>query len=564
MIRTRLSILLLLVSALATESSADPVALRDDITIRPVMQISGADIRIVHSPQDSSLYLITQDGTISRVDVEAGTRQIVHTASDHGINSSSGIGFAIDRQGTFFVLGTTRSGTTAIARVASGRLNTAGDRDWTTLMQTEPYPLNGAANDDHAFNTLAISPDDRFLFVANGSRTDHGEVQTNKGKYQGLREAPLSNTIFRLPSDGQDILLPNDADAVAASGYVFCKGLRNNFDMAFAANGDFCGVDNGPDREMAEELNWLRQGHNFGFPWRLGTEDNPQRNPNYDPDTDLHLPPGFVVDRGFYRNDPDFPPPPGPLTDPVPNIGPHADRFRDEQTGEIRDASDEGITLGTFTPHRSPLGLVFDVEGALAAEFRGDGFTLNIGDAIVRDFGIPFQDPDEDLLHLDLEKVGTEYQVRVTRLVGGFNAPIDGEIVGNHLYVIEFQPPWLRDRPRFLWEVTLPAAAETAVSEFDTDVTPESFSLEANYPNPFNPSTTIRYHLPVAGEVDLTLYNVMGQAVRTLVQQWMPAGNYAVTWNGTDDNDRHLGSGTYAYRLRANGQQLTRHLTLLK
>lgn len=49
MIRTRLSIVLLLVSALATESSTDPVALRDDITIRPVMQISGADIRIVHS-----------------------------------------------------------------------------------------------------------------------------------------------------------------------------------------------------------------------------------------------------------------------------------------------------------------------------------------------------------------------------------------------------------------------------------------------------------------------------------------------------------------------------------
>ncbi len=557
--------LVLLTLLSAGVSVADPLPLRDDITVRRVLQISGADIRIVHNPQDGLLYLITQDGTISRVDLEAGTSAMVYTAADHGINSSSGIGFAITQQGTFFVLGTSRSGTTAIARVVRGRLNADGGRDWTTLMQTEPYPLNGAANDDHAFNTLAVSPDNRFLFVANGSRTDHGEVQTNRNKYPGLRELPLSNTIFRLPVDGQDILLRNDDAALAASGYVFCKGLRNNFDLAFAGNGDLFGVDNDPDRDMAEELNWLRQGHHFGFPWRMGTEDNPQRNPAYDPTTDVHLPPGFVIDRGFYRNDPDFPPPPAQLTDPVPNVGPDADRFRDEQTGEIRDASDEGITLGTFTPHRSPLGLVFDVAGALAPEFRGDGFVLNIGDAIVREFGIPFRDPDEDLLHLDLTKIGGEYQVQVTRLVGGFRAPIDAEIVGNHIYVIEFQPPWLDEQPRSLWEIRLPASTMTAVTERTEAGTPEQFSLDYSYPNPFNPSTTIHYSLATATVVELTIYNAAGQAIRHLLQQQQqPAGHFAATWEGTDDGGRPLGSGVYLVRLRAGASEHTRQLTLLK
>ena len=170
----------------------------------------------------------------------------------------------------------------------------------------------------------------------------------------------------------------------------------------------------------------------------------------------------------------------------------------------------------------------------------------------------------QDLLHLDLVKVGGEYRVRVTRLVGGFNAPIAGEIVGNRIYVIEFQPPWLSDLPRFLWEVTLPAAPMTAVTRLDSETRPEEFSLEANYPNPFNPSTTIEYRLPDAGEVELTVYNAAGQSIRRLVQRWQTSGHYAATWDGTDDSGRRVGSGIYSYRLRARHRELTQHLTLIK
>ena len=74
---------------------------------------------------------------------------------------------------------------------------------------------------------------------------------------------------------------------------------------------------------MAEELNWLRPGQHYGFPWRIGGTDNPQQFPNYDPSTDRLLDPRFVaVQNGYYHNDPTFPPPPANLAEPVINLGP--------------------------------------------------------------------------------------------------------------------------------------------------------------------------------------------------------------------------------------------------
>ena len=73
---------------------------------------------------------------------------------------------------------------------------------------------------------------------------------------------------------------------------------------------------------------------------------------------------------GYYHNDPTYPPPPRDFTDPVINLGPDADAYRDPADGRIKDASEEGVRFGTFTAHRSPLGLVFDVDHALAEPFQ--------------------------------------------------------------------------------------------------------------------------------------------------------------------------------------------------
>lgn len=91
------------------------------------------------------------------------------------------------------------------------------------------------------------------------------------------------------------------------------------------------------------------------------------------------------------------------------------------------------------------------------------------------------------------------------------------------------------------------------------------FSLGQNYPNPFNPSTTIGYQLPTSSRVDLSIYNVHGQKVRTLVDQTQSAGTYEVAWDGHDAHDVPVGSGIYFYRLQADsGFSETRRMLFLK
>ncbi|MCY4604357.1 MAG: putative Ig domain-containing protein [Gemmatimonadetes bacterium] len=83
---------------------------------------------------------------------------------------------------------------------------------------------------------------------------------------------------------------------------------------------------------------------------------------------------------------------------------------------------------------------------------------------------------------------------------------------------------------------------------------PAAFALASNYPNPFNPATTIKYALPQAADVELTVYNVVGQVVRTLVAEHQSAGRYVVEWDATNDNGHSLSSGMYFYRLQAGGE----------
>ena len=94
---------------------------------------------------------------------------------------------------------------------------------------------------------------------------------------------------------------------------------------------------------------------------------------------------------------------------------------------------------------------------------------------------------------------------------------------------------------------------------------PEVFALANNYPNPFNPATTIKYALPQAADVALTVYNVLGQPVRTLVAEHQNAGRYVVEWDAANDSGHSLSSGMYFYRLEAGGEFLeTKKMLLLK
>jgi len=90
------------------------------------------------------------------------------------------------------------------------------------------------------------------------------------------------------------------------------------------------------------------------------------------------------------------------------------------------------------------------------------------------------------------------------------------------------------------------------------------FSLEQNYPNPFNPSTTISYRLPVESKVELVIFNMLGQKVRTLFSDKQPAGEYKIVWDGRDGNGRAVSSGVYLYRLQAGTYVEAKKMTLLR
>ena len=93
---------------------------------------------------------------------------------------------------------------------------------------------------------------------------------------------------------------------------------------------------------------------------------------------------------------------------------------------------------------------------------------------------------------------------------------------------------------------------------------PDSFGLDQNMPNPFNPSTTIGYQLPESGQVHLGVYNLLGQEVRTMVSGTLEAGYYTLDWDGKDNFGRQLASGIYLYRMRVNDFSQTRRMMLLK
>lgn len=93
---------------------------------------------------------------------------------------------------------------------------------------------------------------------------------------------------------------------------------------------------------------------------------------------------------------------------------------------------------------------------------------------------------------------------------------------------------------------------------------PTTFALYQNCPNPFNPETQIRYDLPVSGHVNLTVYNVLGQKVRALVNEFQDVGRKSVVWDGHDDGGGEVASGIYFYKIKVENFEKTRKMVLIK
>jgi Tol biopolymer transport system component len=107
--------------------------------------------------------------------------------------------------------------------------------------------------------------------------------------------------------------------------------------------------------------------------------------------------------------------------------------------------------------------------------------------------------------------------------------------------------------------------SETIGNSTSTEVSvPSQFKLIGNYPNPFNPSTTIEFSLSASGKASLAVYNMSGQKVRELVAGQLSAGKHSVIWNGRDDRGKPVSSGVYITRLKMEGKVESHRMTLVK
>ena len=118
------------------------------------------------------------------------------------------------------------------------------------------------------------------------------------------------------------------------------------------------------------------------------------------------------------------------------------------------------------------------------------------------------------------------------------------------------------------WKILFDKSGTAEISVVHTDVKNEpkndlDFRLDQNYPNPFNPSTEITYSLPVKARVNLTIHNILGQKIKTLVNDIQQAGIKNVNWNGLDNNGTNVASGVYFCKLEANDFISVRKMLLL-
>ncbi|MBT3760635.1 MAG: T9SS type A sorting domain-containing protein, partial [Candidatus Marinimicrobia bacterium] len=100
---------------------------------------------------------------------------------------------------------------------------------------------------------------------------------------------------------------------------------------------------------------------------------------------------------------------------------------------------------------------------------------------------------------------------------------------------------------------------------YNEDAVPTQFTLNQNYPNPFNPNTTIEFSVPRATSLTITVYDIMGREVRTLVDNSnILEGYYSVVWDGMDSSGQIVSAGLYIYSLQGEGISITRKMIMMK
>lgn len=437
-----------------------PKSLRPDVTVDHVMKTDSLAVRILLHPVTKDVYYTTFDGNVFQVTnfntPKAASKKIL-TGKDHGITRLQG---AVFMNNQLFLCGNVDDlpKKSTGGRMVRYDVDTAGAKNMTVVFNTVMYGSNKTIY-DHGWNALAVSPDQKYIYVNSGARTDHGEVQDNGGLYPGARDNALTSKVFRFPVDAKDLQLTDDRHKLIADGYLYCEGIRNAYDMAFDPSGQLFAVSNSSDYDNPEDMFWIRQGHHYGFPWVMGGIENPQQYKDWQPspETDPFINPfSHSWQVRYFHNDTTFPKIPDTLkfSTGVQNLGPDANEYRGH-SGRVLDGDVTGVPVSTFTPHCSPLALFFDNKKVLSDDFKGDGFVIRYSLGARGTMMRPFTMQGSDLLHLKMtyDPTTDNYFVKTTRVVDNFLEPVDAIMIGNEVFVIEYG-----GKEGNIWKITLPSA----------------------------------------------------------------------------------------------------------
>ena len=213
-----------------------------------------------------------------------------------------------------------------------------------------------------------------------------------------------------------------------------------------------------------------------------------------------------------------------------------------------------------------------DVSLANVEALMGYGFTLNY-DATKFEF-VSVVQADEDLLKSTggetlFHHVAGNGQVEVATGLYNGTAVSGGGDIARFVFRVLYE---FEDNARFeianglVFDPSQLQNPAVVAGVLELQSTPREFALHQNFPNPFNPDTTIKYDLAESADVTLQIYNVLGQVVRTLVaSEAQDAGRYQIRWNGMDERGVPVSSGIYFYQIAADGKfSDVRKLMLLK
>lgn len=214
----------------------------------------------------------------------------------------------------------------------------------------------------------------------------------------------------------------------------------------------------------------------------------------------------------------------------------------------------------------APRDVMFDTSYVLQCYVFGDGSNNKFRFAVDDNVPQPGAENHEVSLWDTLDWVGwriVEWQLNDPNSVGSWigNGVLEGTLRFDSFQLTHEPGDDISGKVYFdNLRLVKKSTAPVYISDYDNQI-PDRFELYQNYPNPFNPSTTIAFDIPENGLVKLTIYDVLGREVETLVNERMPAGHYEFRF---DANASELASGVYIYRVSINDKAFSKRMVLLK